>query len=162
MAKNYIQPGEKLELTAPTGGVVGGSGYLIGALFVVADADVDEGDPFIGHRCGVWDLTKTSAQAWTEGQKVYWDDSASEVTTDGTKGQLIGVAAAAAANPTSTGSVLLNGTSPSALEGAQAAIADLVAITGGDAPTEAEHNAIVTAFNTLLAELRIAGVIASS
>jgi hypothetical protein len=40
-----------------------------------------------------------------------------------------------------------------------AAIANLTAITGGDAPTEAEHNLIVTKVNALLAALRTAGII---
>lgn len=42
-----------------------------------------------------------------------------------------------------------------------AAIADLVAITGGEAPTEAEHNAVRTALNSLLAACRTKGIIAT-
>jgi hypothetical protein len=40
-----------------------------------------------------------------------------------------------------------------------AAIPDLVAITGGDVPTEAEHNLIITKVNALLAAFRTAGLI---
>jgi hypothetical protein len=40
-----------------------------------------------------------------------------------------------------------------------AAIADLTAIAGGEAPTEAEHNLIIAKVNALLAALRTAGVI---
>jgi len=43
-----------------------------------------------------------------------------------------------------------------------AAIANLTAITGGEAPTEAEHNAVRTAVNSILAALRGAGIIAAS
>lgn len=47
--------------------------------------------------------------------------------------------------------------------GTQAAyVANLSAITGGDAPTEAEHNAVRTALNSILAALRGAGIMASS
>jgi hypothetical protein len=42
-----------------------------------------------------------------------------------------------------------------------AAIADLTAITGGEAPTEAEHNLIITKVNALLAALRTSGALAS-
>lgn len=42
------------------------------------------------------------------------------------------------------------------------AIADLTAISGGESPTEAEHNAVRTAVNGILAALRGAGIIASS
>lgn len=41
-----------------------------------------------------------------------------------------------------------------------AAIVDLVAITGGEAPTEAEHNAVRTRVNLLTQILRDAGLIA--
>lgn len=41
-------------------------------------------------------------------------------------------------------------------------IANLVAITGGEAPTEAEHNAVRTALNSVLAVMRGAGLIAAS
>ena len=40
-------------------------------------------------------------------------------------------------------------------------IADVAAITGGDAPTEAEFNALAAKFNAVLAVLRNLGVLAS-
>jgi hypothetical protein len=39
------------------------------------------------------------------------------------------------------------------------AIADMTAITGGEAPTETEHNLVVTKINALLAALRTAGLL---
>lgn len=42
-----------------------------------------------------------------------------------------------------------------------AAIADLAAITGGESPTEAEHNAVRTKVNEILDVLRDAGLIPS-
>ncbi len=42
------------------------------------------------------------------------------------------------------------------------AITDATAITGGEAPTEAEHNALLAKVNSILAALRGAGIIASS
>jgi hypothetical protein len=41
-------------------------------------------------------------------------------------------------------------------------IADLAAITGGEAPSEAEHNLIVTKVNAILAALEDAGILADS
>jgi hypothetical protein len=41
-----------------------------------------------------------------------------------------------------------------------AAIANATAITGGESPTEAEHNALVTKLNSVLAVLRTNGIIA--
>jgi hypothetical protein len=43
-----------------------------------------------------------------------------------------------------------------------AVIVDLAAITGGEAPTEAEHNAVRTRVNLLTQILRDAGLIATS
>jgi hypothetical protein len=42
------------------------------------------------------------------------------------------------------------------------AIDDLVEITGGQSPTEAEHNLVVVAVNDILAALRNSGVIPES
>ncbi|OEY66805.1 DUF2190 family protein [Marinobacter sp. X15-166B] len=106
MANNFIQPGQVLTLTAPAGGVVSGGGYLVGDLFAVALHKAEAGDAFEGQLTGVWSLPKTSAQAWTEGAKIYWDGSkATTVSTDNT---LIGHAAAAAVNPSGTGLVRLS------------------------------------------------------
>jgi predicted RecA/RadA family phage recombinase len=58
---------------------------------------------------GVWTMAKTSAQAWTVGARIYWDDTAKLCTTTATSNTLIGVATAIAANPSSTGNVRLNG-----------------------------------------------------
>lgn len=44
----------------------------------------------------------------------------------------------------------------------QAAITNLVAITGGESPTEAEHNAVITRVNLLTQVLRDAGLIPAS
>lgn len=104
---NWIQDGKFLTLTAPTGGVVSGRFYVIGTLVVCATATVDEGLPFVAATQGVISHAKTSAQAWTEGAAIYWDDSANVLTTVSTDNTLVGPAAAAAANPSATGRVLL-------------------------------------------------------
>ena len=41
------------------------------------------------------------------------------------------------------------------------AIADATALTGGDSPSEAEHNALLAKVNSILAALRGVGVIAT-
>ncbi len=127
---NQTQDGNVVTLTAPSGGVVSGTGYLIGALFGVAVATAAEAASFAFAVEGVFTLPKTSAQAWTEGQKIYWDNGNARCDSDGTVGILIGVATAVAANPTSTGSVRLNGAAPAASEGPQGAIVALTDSTG--------------------------------
>lgn len=60
------------------------------------------------------------------------------------------------------GGVIKGQTAAAATPAQPAAIADLAAITGGDAPTEAEHNAVRTAINSILAVMRGNGQIAAS
>ncbi|HGG04732.1 MAG TPA: DUF2190 family protein [Aliiroseovarius sp.] len=106
--KNYIQPGDTVTVAAPAD-VLSGAGVLVGALFGVAAYDaLTAADVEISRR-GVFDLAKTSAQAWTQGAKIYWDNSAKVCTTTASGNTLIGVAVLAAANPSSTGRVLLDG-----------------------------------------------------
>ena len=107
--KTFAQDGEVIELTAPSGGVVSGSAYLIGSLVVVALVTAAEAAKFNALVTGVVEGAKTSAQAWTEGVKIYLDVSPREFTTTSSGNTLCGVAAAAAANPSATGVVRLDG-----------------------------------------------------
>lgn len=107
--KNYIQPGRTLTLPAPYD-VAAGDGFLVGSIFAVAAGSALSGADVEGVTDGVFDLKKASAQAWTVGAKIYWDNTAKNVTTTSTDNVLIGVAVAVAANPTATGKVRLNGT----------------------------------------------------
>ena len=109
MATNYDSPGEYLELTAPTGGVVSGGAYLIGSYVIIATVDAAQTEKFVGALTGVWKLPKVSAQAWTEGVKIYWDDTAELFTTTVGTNVLVGAAAKAAVNPSAIGYVRLDG-----------------------------------------------------
>ena len=107
--KTFVQEGDALTLTAPTGGVVSGRGVKVGDGFVVATNTVAQTLPFAGVRTGVVEHAKVSAQAWTEGQQINWDDAAKLMTTVTTGNFRVGYAAAAAANPSATGKVVLHG-----------------------------------------------------
>ena len=107
--KDFSKPGVMMTVPAPSGGVVSGAGVLVGAMFGVAAKTAAESDPLEIMTTGVHSLPKTSAQAWTLGAKVYWDNSAKVVTTTASGNTAIGVAAAIAANPSAYGEVRLNG-----------------------------------------------------
>lgn len=111
MATKYQAPGEFLEFTAPTGGVTKDVGVKIGDLLVIAQSTQLVNEKFIGQRTGVIEHAKLSAQAWTEGQQVNWDDTNKRFTTVTTGNFKAGVAARAAANPSATGFVVLSGVS---------------------------------------------------
>jgi predicted RecA/RadA family phage recombinase len=105
---NYQQPGCVLTLVAPYA-VAAGAGALVGSIFGVAKSAlaISVSGQFAVE--GVFVLAKTSAQAWTVGQLIYWDDTTKLCTTTVGSNKLIGVALAVAANPSSTGTVRLNG-----------------------------------------------------
>jgi predicted RecA/RadA family phage recombinase len=108
MAKNYVQTGENLTVPAPAN-IISGSGVLVGSIFGVALVSALSGEELDMSTVGVWNLPKVSAQAIAVGAKVYWDDTAKLVTTTATSNTLIGVAVTAAANPSGTVNVRLNG-----------------------------------------------------
>lgn len=110
--KNYIQPGANLTVAAPAD-VASGAGVKVGVLFGVAQGAALSGAAVVICTEGVYELGKTSAQAWAVGDAIYWNNSTKLCTTATTAGNLlIGVAVAAAANPSSTGIVRLNGAVP--------------------------------------------------
>lgn len=92
MAKNYIQPGDVLEIAAPAT-VASGAGVLQGSLFGVALGDAASGAPVRIATEGTWDLPKVGSQGWTVGARIYWDGTA--CTTTASTNKLIGVAVAA-------------------------------------------------------------------
>ena len=108
---NNLKTGDVITLTAPSGGVTSGLGYKIGQLFVVATNTIDETLPFEGLVSGVVELVKDAGTAWTEGEHIYWDDSAKNcVDASGTVAgkMLIGCAADAAGSAAVLGKVRLN------------------------------------------------------
>ncbi|MFA7416370.1 MAG: DUF2190 family protein [Rhizobium sp.] len=106
--KNFVQTGDVLTVTAPYD-VASGGGVLVGKLFGIATTDALSGAAVEIARNGVFTHAKVSAQAWTQGADIYWDDTAKNFTTVLTSNTLVAKAALAAANPTATGRVVLNG-----------------------------------------------------
>ena len=105
--RNFIQPGKVLTMTAPTGGVVSGAFVKIGAIFGVAATTAAEGEEFELATGDVFELPKTSAEAWVRGDVIY-ATSGGIMTTVSSGNSKVGVAAAIAANPSGSGLVRLN------------------------------------------------------
>lgn len=92
--KNYVNEGEILQLTAPYA-VASGAGALVGSIFGVALDAVANGAVGRFLVAGVVTLTKEGAgsgQAWTEGLKIYWDNTNKRATITSAGNSLIGVA----------------------------------------------------------------------
>ena len=112
MASNYLQPGETLTLTAPTGGTTKGVGFIDGSIFAIALDSIAQTLPVQGTRLGVWSHAKAPSQAWTEGQAIYWDDTNKRFSNVATVGFFrVGVAVEAVAGGAgdTTGKVCLTG-----------------------------------------------------
>lgn len=104
--KNYHSTGDVVEVIAPAN-VASGSIVVIGQLAGIAVADAASGKPVNIKTTGVFEVAKTSAQAWTVGAAIY-ATAAGVATTVSTDNVAIGHAVAAAANPSSTGRVRLS------------------------------------------------------
>ena len=115
MAKNFIQPGKVVTVAAPRA-IESGELVIVGLLAGVAQHDAANGAPVEIATEGVFDLAKTSAQAWaTVGLAIYAVPATGLATTATTTGNvLIGTNVATAANPSGTGRVRLNGSAPAA------------------------------------------------
>lgn len=96
MAKNFIQPGDTITLTAPYA-VASGDGLLVGSIFGIATGTAALGESVEAALVGVFDIAKVGSQAWTVGAKVYWDNTNKRTTTVATDNTLIGAATEAAA-----------------------------------------------------------------
>jgi predicted RecA/RadA family phage recombinase len=109
MAKNYVQPGDVVTLTAPSGGVASGAGVVIGNLFAIATGAAAEGEQFEGQVTGCWRLPKAAGQI-AEGAAVWWDATPGEVINTSAAGAYpIGTAIAGAATDDTSVVVRLSG-----------------------------------------------------
>ena len=106
--KNYLQKGEAIYVPAPSPGIVSGQCAMVGAgIFGVFAEDAATGVTVALWVKGIYSLPKVSAQAWALGDALFWDPVAARVTNAPGSLQRIGFATAIAANPSSTGNVLL-------------------------------------------------------
>jgi predicted RecA/RadA family phage recombinase len=107
--KNYIQPGDRLTIAAAPYAVTAGQGLLMGGLFGVAITTALINAVVEVATKGVFNLTKQTGQAWTQGQALYWDNAGRQVTTTVGTNKLIGYAATAQAAGDTVGAVWVAG-----------------------------------------------------
>ena len=93
--KNYVQPTNIVNFTAPVGGITSGTGRLFGGLFGVATSAASEGERVAVSLEGIFILPKVEAASFTEGAAAYWDGA--KVTADSEANTFIGHVVVAAA-----------------------------------------------------------------
>lgn len=158
MTLTYVQDGKVLDVAAPRN-VSSGDGVLVGGQFGVAKLTALSGATVPIMTEDVHLLPKTSAQAWTDGQDIFWDDGNHRADSSGAVGPHIGTAHGAAANPSATGVVKLRGCSaPQAAFVAQNATANATDL----ATSEALANSLKTDLNSVKTALINAGIMKPS
>ena len=89
--KNFVQEGDVVRATAPYA-VASGVGMLVGSLFGVTQTSAVISTIVDVALEGMFVLAKATGAAWTEGVRIYWDDTAKNCTTTVSTNKLIGVA----------------------------------------------------------------------
>lgn len=84
-----------------------GQGVLVGNIFGVVLVTTASGAEGPVQIVGVATLPKATGAAWTQGARIYWDDTLKQCDTTATSDFCIGFAAVAAASGDATGDVLL-------------------------------------------------------
>lgn len=108
MSTKFIQTGDVVTLTAPSGGVTSGVAVKIGSLVVVPRTTAAQTVAFDADVTGVHTLAKATGTAWTEGATLYFDTANSNfVTAQSATASRAGHAVAAAASGDTTGTVRL-------------------------------------------------------
>ncbi len=81
--KNFIQPGDTVPVAAPYA-VSSGAGVQVGVLFGIAATTAASGTSVEVQTHGVFEIVKNSAEAWTVGQPIYWDNTNKRATSTAT------------------------------------------------------------------------------
>jgi len=105
--KNYVSDAETVTLIAPSGGVVSGQLYLIGARYVVAMTTVAETLEFAGMTRGTFGFT--AAANWTAGARAFYHVTNHTVTPTSASGLLPIGTFAQAGSSGATAKVVLDG-----------------------------------------------------
>jgi predicted RecA/RadA family phage recombinase len=129
---NFQHKGDTVTVAAP-GTVASGAGVKVGSIFGIASYDAVLNDSLELARKGVFDIAKDTS-TFSQGDLVYWDDSAKKATSTATGNLLIGMAELAAATGVATVTTILLGPALSSqANGVKVAHAILVFGTDGGA-----------------------------
>ena len=118
-ASTFVQPGEKLTLAAPSGGVVKGRIYLIGALACVADETVAQTVVTTFSTRGVFTFPKdgSASVSFAVGERVFWDPNENRIAETDAAHFPVGCAVEVADNEATTVKVRLDGVATAVVGG---------------------------------------------
>lgn len=149
--KNYKQSGEIIAVVAPAD-VASGDFVVVGSFFGVAQVAALTGALVPIVREGVFTLPKATGTAWTTGDALYWDSSASKFTKTAAGNKPVGVASADAASGDTTGDVSIEAVSPETVLNAIAGASSGYKIARGETALDASNPTPVdTGLTTIIA-----------
>ena len=134
--KNYLDDGDTIPIASMPEAADSGEFLIVGDLMGVAVGAFDSGAAGTLKRTGVFWLPKTTSEAWTQGQKLFWNVSTKKFTIDSSKLPVSAIAWVAALSADTEGKVLLAGPQ--------------LKTVGGLATTVAASDTIVTGLTKLL------------
>lgn len=107
MSTKYVQPGDIIKLTAPSGGVTAGTPVKIGRFFGVPAQSALVGEKFSLGIEGVYTIPKVSTEIWVEGTVAYYNTGSALATSTSTTAMLIGLCVEPAASGSTTAKIKL-------------------------------------------------------
>lgn len=115
--KNFIQDGNVVTVTAPTGGVKSGDGIVVGALFGICATDAAQTEEVEIALTGVFEMKKASGQI-LEGGRVWFNATSGEIENASGAGLFpVGVAVRLAGSSDATARIRLDGVAVAAVAG---------------------------------------------
>jgi predicted RecA/RadA family phage recombinase len=154
--KNFIQPGEMMEITAGAE-IKSGDPVVVGEMVTIAAHDIANGANGQVSTCGVFEVVKLAGATWSKGQKLFWDKVAKKFTTIASADAdlVAGIAFEDALLAATVGYIKLCGP---AVPKVMANIADIATADANDpATTQALTNENKAKINAILAGLRASG-----
>lgn len=106
--KNYLQDGDQPDLVAPYN-LASGDGFLVGSIFAVAVVSAVTGQALAGATEGVYELKAKAADTFAQGDKLYWDNTAKELTSTPTSNKWVATALSPKGNGATVVAARLNG-----------------------------------------------------
>ena len=153
--KNYIAEGEVLTVVAGVGGITSGLPVVVGSLIGIAIISAAEGEKASVALEGVYEVAKANV-AIAQGDKVYWDSTASKFTNVAAGNKFAGHAYEAAIQAATVVNLVLDCCGQS---GQIANVAAEATVNGSDAATtQALANALKVKLNAVISALKASGL----
>lgn len=73
MAKNFIERGDRIRISASGGAISSGDLVMVGDLAATALEDIADGAAGVAQTVGVFALAHKADEAMAQGAKIYWD-----------------------------------------------------------------------------------------